>query len=166
MAFVCVVDGVVDAEFLESEHTADAEEIFLLDTVFPVTAVELVGDGTVPFAVHVEVGVEKIELHAAYVHTPDVAVDDTAGERYFKNHRMAVAVGHLFDGELVEVLRLVVGDLLSVDAERLGEVAVAVEEADGGHVNAAVGCFLDVVAGKDAETAGIDLQTVAEAIFH
>ena len=79
MAFVCVVDGVVDAEFLEREHTADAEEIFLLDTVFPVTAVELVGDGAVPFAVHVEVGVEKIELHAAYVHAPDVAVDDTAG---------------------------------------------------------------------------------------
>ena len=41
---------------------------------------------------------------------------------------MAVAVGHLSDGELVEVLRLVVGDLLSVDAERLGEVAVAVEK--------------------------------------
>ena len=80
MAFVCVVDGVVDAELLESITPPMPRRYSCFDTVLPVTAVELVGDRTVPFAVHVEVRVEKIELHAAYVHTPDVAVDDTAGD--------------------------------------------------------------------------------------
>ncbi len=166
VAFVCVIYLRLDAEFLEREHTADTEQILLLDTVFPVTAIELVGDGTVKLAVHVKVCVEQIELHAAHIHTPDVAVDDAVVIRHLKYHGVAVLLKHLLDGELVEVLGLVVGYLLAVDAECLGEIAVTVEKADGGHVDARVGCFLDIVAGEHTEAAGVDFETVAETILH
>ncbi len=79
---------------------------------------------------------------------------------------MTVLVEYLFDWQLVEVLRFVVCDLLAVDAEALVEVAVAVQEADGCHVDATVGCFFDIVAGKDTESAGIYFEAVAEAVFH
>ncbi len=95
-----------------------------------------------------------------------MAVNDTAGIRHFKNHGVAVLVEHLLDGELVEVLGLVVGDLLTVDTESLCEVSVAIEEAYCGHVDAAVGCFLDIVAREHAETTGINLEAVAETILH
>ena len=123
-------------------------------------------DGTVEFAVGVEVGIHEIELHTAHVHAPYMAVDNTARIRHFHNHGAAVGFHHLLDGELVEVLGLVVGDLLSVDTECLGEVAEAVEETYGGHVHAAVGSFFYVVAGKNAKTAGIYFQTVAQSVFH
>ncbi len=38
----------LDAEFVEHEDTSDAEEIFLLDSVLPVAAIEFVGDLTYP----------------------------------------------------------------------------------------------------------------------
>ncbi len=47
VAFVAVVELALDAEFLEHEHTADTEHVFLLDTVLPVAAVELMGNLTV-----------------------------------------------------------------------------------------------------------------------
>ena len=124
------------------------------------------GDGAVELAVHVEVGIHQIELHAAHIHTPDVRVDDTAGIRHLKNHGAAILVHHLLDGELVEVLGLVVGNLLTVNAESLSEISVAVKETDSGHVNAAVRCLFDIVTGEYAKTAGIDFETVAQAVFH
>ena len=95
-----------------------------------------------------------------------MAVDDAAGIRHLENHGLAVLVHHLLDGELVEVLGLVVGNLLAVYTEGLGKVAETIEETDGGHVDAAVGSLLDVVTGEDAETARVNLETVAEAVLH
>ena len=116
MTFVAVVELRVNSKFLEHEYTADAEEVFLLDTVLPVAAIELVCDRTVELAVHVEVGIEQIELHAAYVYAPNVAVDYAAGVGHFKNHGVAIGIHNLLDRQLVKVLWLVVGNLLAVYA--------------------------------------------------
>ena len=116
VTFVAVIELAADAEFLEHQHAADTEKIFLLDAVLPVAAIELVGDRAVELAVHVEIGVEEIEFHAADVDTPYVAVDDASGVGHLEDHRLSVVVEHLLDGELVEVLSLIIGDLLTVDA--------------------------------------------------
>ena len=60
VSFVAVVKLALYAKFLKHEHTADTEEIFLLDTVFPITAIKLVGNDTVKFAVHIEIGIKQI----------------------------------------------------------------------------------------------------------
>ncbi len=146
MAFVGMIYLGMYAEFLECEDTADTEQIFLLDTVLPVAAIELVGDGTVKLTVHVEVSVEQIQAHAPDIDTPNVAVDYAVMIRYLQYHGMAVLFGYLLDGELVEVLRLIVGNLLTVYTECLCEIAVTVKESDGSHVDARVGCFFYVVA--------------------
>ncbi len=166
MAFVAVVELALDAEFLEHEHTADTEHVFLLDTVLPVAAVELMGNLTVKLRVHVEVGIHQIETHAAYIHTPYMAVYDTAWERHFEDGRLAVGVKHLLKGQHVEILRLVVGNLLAVHRQSLGKVSVAVEETYSGHVDTAVGGFLDIVAGEHTEAAGVDFKGVAQAVLH
>ena len=99
MSFVGMVYVGMYAELLEGEYTAYSEQVFLLDAVLPVAAIELVCDRSVEFAVHVEVRVHQIELHAAHIHTPDVRVDDAAGIRYFKNHGTAILFHHLLDRE-------------------------------------------------------------------
>ncbi len=166
MAFVAVVEIGVDAELLQHQHAAYAKQIFLFYTVLPVATVKLVGDRAVIFAVEVEIRIHEVELHAAYVHTPDVRVDDASGIWHLKYYGLALLVGHLLDGKLVEVLGLVVCYLLAIDRQSLGEISVTVKEADGCHVNATVGSFLYIIAGKNTKTAGIDLQTVAQTIFH
>ena len=118
VAFVAVIELGLDAEFFEHQHAADTEHIFLLDAVFPVATIKLVSDLTVEVAVSVEVCIEQIEFHTAYVHAPDVGINEaTTGEGHVEHHGVAIVVQHRFDGELVEVLCFVVSDLLAVNAQ-------------------------------------------------
>jgi len=123
-------------------------------------------DGTVEFGVAVEVSVEQIKLHATYIYTPNLAVDYTTGIRHLKDHRVAVFAEDSFNGELLEILSLIVCDLLTVKAKALGEVTIAIEEADSSHINATIGSLLDVVACEHTKTTGVDFEAVAETILH
>ena len=80
--------------------------------------------------------------------------------------RLPVFFEDLLNGELSEVLSFVVRLLLAFGAEALGEVAVAIEEADGGEADVAVAGLLEVVTSEDAKTAGIDLEDIRQTVLH
>ena len=167
VTFVHVVDVLRDAEAVEEEHTTDTEEVLLLHTVLPVTAIELVCDGAVPFAILWDVSVEEVEADTADVHLPYMAVYGVTSIGHLEDEgRLSVLFEDLLDGKLGEVLSFVVRLLLAFGAEALGEVAVAIEEADGGEADVAVTGFLEVVTGEDAKTAGIDLEDIRQTVLH
>ncbi len=126
MSFVHVVDIFFNTQFVEQQNAAYAEQELLLHAVFPVTAIQLMSDGSVIFAVTFEVGVHQKQVDASYGYFPYVRVDDAVVKRHFQNQRLAVFVVHLADRQIAEVLRFVVGDLLSVHRKALGEITVAV----------------------------------------
>ena len=82
MAFIAVIDVGLDAKLLEHQNAAHTEEILLFDTVLPIPAIKLVSDRAVVFAVHIEVGVEKIQFHAAHVDAPNMGIDGASGIRH------------------------------------------------------------------------------------
>ena len=167
MTFVHVVDVLRDAKAVEEEHTTDAEEVLLLHAVLPVAAIELVRDGAIPFAILWDVSVEKIEADTADVHLPYMAVYGVTSIGHLEDERrLPVFFEDLLDGKLSEVLGFVVCLLLAFGAEALGEVAVAIEEADGGEADVAVAGFLEVVTSEDAKTAGIDLEDIRQTVLH
>ena len=67
---------------------------------------------------------------------------------------------------MVEVLGFVVGDLLAIHRESLGEIAIAIKETHSGHVDAAVAGFFNIVTGKNSQTARVNLQSVTQSILH
>ena len=166
MALVAVVYIHLDAELLQSEHTADTEEVLLLHAVFPVTAIECVGDALVEFGIHFVVGVEEVEGNASYVDLPYKSMYGEGVEGNVNDHLLALAVEDALDGHAVEILRFVFCNLLSVHREGLCEVTVTIEETYGSHVNVGVRSLLYIVAGKDAETTGVDLHVVIHTILH
>ena len=167
VTFVHVVDVLRDAEAVEEEHTTDTEEVLLLHAVLPVAAIELVRDGAVPFAILWDVSVEEVEADTADVDLPDVAVYSVTSIGYLEDERrLPVFFEDLLDGKLSEVLSFVVRLLLAFGAEALGEVAVAIEEADGGEADVAVAGLLEVVTSEDAKTAGIDLEDIRQTVLH
>ena len=102
----------------------------MLHAVLPVATIELVRDGAIPFTILWNVGVEEIEVDTPYIDLPDVAEDSVVGVGHFEDERcLTICFEDLLDGELREVLRLVVGLLLPFGAEALGEVTIAIEEA-------------------------------------
>ena len=166
VTLVAVVDILLDAQLLQQQHTADTQQDFLLQTVLPVATIEGVGDGFVKVGVHLVVGIQQIELDTADVDTPHVGMHLIVGIGDVDDHRVAVLVELALNGQRTEVLRLVVGNLLSVHAQRLGEVAEAIEETDGAHVDVRVGSLLHVVTGEHTQTAAVDLQGRVDTILH
>ena len=138
VAFVAVVNVFLDTELLEHEHTADAKEDLLLQAVFPIATIKGVGDGLVKLRVHVIVGVEQIELHTTYVDLPHKGMDLIVHVGHVDDNLVAVLIEHTLDRKRIEILGIIVGNLLSVHAERLLEVAIAIKEANGAHVHIAV----------------------------
>ena len=124
------------------------------------------GDGAVELRVHLIVGVEQIELDAAHVDTPHVGVHHVVHIGHLNHHGVAILVELAHNGQTGKVLGLVVGYLLAVHRQALGEVAETVEEAHRAHVDIRVAGLLQIVAGQHAQTAGVDLQGRVHAVLH
>ena len=148
-----MINVLLDTQFLQRQHTADTQQDLLFDTVLPVSAVELVGDLTIPFAIQLVVGIQQIQIHTADSYTPEIRFHHATRVRHLDHHVRAVRLFHLRNRQVGEVLRLVVGDLLAFRTQRLREITVAIEETDGGHIYVAVRRLLDIVARENTQTA-------------
>jgi hypothetical protein len=95
--------------------------------------------------------------------SPDLGPHRAAGEVDADVHFAAVLVAHRFDRHVVEIVVAVMRGLVALAVDGLVEIALAVEQADGDEGQAHVGGALAVVAGKDAEAAGVDRQALVEA---
>ena len=166
MPFVAMIYIFLNAKFLQHKHTANAKKYLLLESVFPVAAIQCVCYRSVIFRIHVVVCVEKIQRNTSYVHSPYISMYVVVHVWYVDNHRTAVAVELSYNWQRVEILRLIVCYLLTVHVQRLAEIAETVEKANSTHVYIAVGCLFQIVAGKHAETTGIDFQYLVKSILH
>ena len=138
----------------------------MFDTVLPVAAVKLVRDLAVPFAVQLVVRIQQIQIHTAYCYLPEICLYRATRIRHLDNHVRSVGFLHLRDRQVGEVLRLVIGDLLTLRRQRLGEITVAVEESYCRHIYVAIRCLFDIVARQNSKTAGINFQNMGQTVFH
>ena len=124
------------------------------------------GDGAVELRVHVVVRIEQVQLDATHVDTPYVGMYIVVHVGNVNDHGSAVLVHLLLDGQAAEVLSLVVGNLLTIHGEGLGEVAITIEETYGTHIHVGVRSLLDVVSGQNTETTGVDLEHLVQTVLH
>ena len=166
MSLVAVINVLLDTQLLQRQDTADTQQDFLLQTVLPVATIQLVGDAAVELAVQVIVRIQQIERHAAHIDTPYVGMHIVIQVRNVDDDLLAILIQHAVDGQLTEVLSLIVGNLLTVHGQSLREIAVTVEEAHATHVDVAVRSLFQVVAGQYAQTTGIYFEHMRQAILH
>ena len=166
MALVHVRAGDLEAERLDGAQAADAEQDLLAEAVELVAAVELAGDAAQLGRVLGDVGVEEDERDAADVDLPRGEAQRALGERDLEEERLAVLAQAARDGEAVHVVLRVALDLPAGGVDLLLEVALAVEEADADERDVEVGRALEVVAGEDAEAAGVDVHGLVQAELH
>ena len=166
VTLITMIDILLDAQLLQQQHTADTEQNLLLETVFPVTAVKSVGNGLVELGVHFVVGIKEIQFHATHIYTPHISVHLIVVVRHVNHQRITVLVKLTLNGQRTEVLRLVVGNLLAVHRQALGEVTETIEETYGAHVHIGVGCLLDIVTGKHTQTAAVNFQGRVNTVLH
>ena len=148
----------------QGAHAADAEQQLLAQPVLGVAAVEAVGDLDVVVGVALDVGVEHQQRHPADAGDPDPGDQvGPAGHRDGDGGPGAVGLVELRDRQAVGVEDRVGLLLPALPRQRLLEVAVAVEQADADDRDAEVAGGLEVVAGEDAEAAGVLRQHGGDA---
>ncbi|MGY4275905.1 hypothetical protein ACVILE_002085 [Streptomyces sp. M18.1] len=136
--------------------TSYAEQHLLEEPVLAAASVEPVGDPAFAEVVLLDVRVEQQQRHPADLGQPDPGAQlPAAGQG--QGDVGGGAVGLLQEGQrqLVGVEDGVVLLLPAVPGEGLAEVAVPVEQADADERHAQVAGGLEVVAGQDAEAAGV-----------
>jgi hypothetical protein len=163
VALVGVEDRGVHAERAQHAHAADAQDDLLAQAHGAVAAVEAVGDLLVLRGVAVDVRVHQVQRHAAHLHLPDRDLDRAAAQRDVEHHAPARGAQHGPHGRDVPVHVLVHVLLPAVGGDLLHDVALRVHEAHAHQRHAEVRGGLAVVAGQDAQAAGVDLQGVVHA---
>ena len=165
VAFVHVPHGRRDAEGGQHAHAADAQQDFLTHAHVAVGLIEAGGDAAVVVAVLGHVGIHEVQRHAAHLQLPDAGVEGAGTEGQGDHERVALVVEHGFKGQAGGLILGVLRVLMTALVHGLLKVAVQVEEAHADEGQAFVAGGLQVVAGKDAQTAGIKLQTFMQAVF-
>ena len=157
----CAGDPRVGAQ---RPDAADAEQQLLAQPVLAVAAVQPVGDVAVVVGVALDVGVEQQQRHPADAGDPDPGQQvGPAGQRDRDDRALAVVLAQQRDRQPVGVEDRVGLLLPALAGERLLEVAVPVEQADADDRDAEVAGGLEVVAGEDAEAAGVLRQHGGDA---
>ena len=123
-------------------------------------------DLTIPFAIKLIISIQQVQIHTTNCYFPQICLHGATRIRNLNHHVAAVLLFHLRDRQVAEVLRLIVGNLLSFRTESLCEIAVTIEETDSGHVNVAVGSLFDVVTGEDTQTTRVDLEHMRQTVLH
>ena len=157
MAFVGVEDLRVVAQRAQHPYSTDAQHDFLAQAVLGVAAIQPIGDRRDLGAVGGQRRIEQIQLDATDLHEPRRNVHRFTGE--FERDLLA-GVGQC---KAMGVEAWEAFFLISVGVEPLAEVALGVEQPNGHERETEVGGGLQVVAGEDAEAAGILRQGFGEA---
>ena len=151
VALVQVEHGRLDPERRQRPDAADPEQQLLADAVLAVAAVERVGE---------PVDLEQVERDRADLLAPDGGFDRLPAE--VDRDRDGLAG----DADRLRIDWLVVLGLPAVRVDPLPEVAAAVEQADADERHPELRRRLEVVAGEDAEAAGVDRQPLVQPELH
>ncbi len=148
----------------DGADTSYAEEHLLEQPVLAAAAVEPVGHPAFDEVVLLDVGVEQEQRDPAHLGDPDAGAQGAvAGQGEGDLGGGAVGLLELVQGQLVRVEDGVVLLLPAVPGQGLAEVSVPVEQADADQRGAEVAGGLEVVAGQDAEPAGVLRQGGGDA---
>ena len=137
---------------------ADAQDDLLLDARLAIAAIQARGEFAVPRRVLFEVGVEQINLRVTEPDVPHRDEHRAGAERHGDDARLAVGRDCRFDRRVGPIEALVHLLLPPFGRDVLVEVPLRVHEADADERQAEVACLLAVVAGEDAEAAGVNRQ--------
>ncbi len=165
VAFVQVPDRGRDAEGLERANAAGAEHQLLVEAHLAAADIEDVGDRPVRLGVVRYVRIQQEDRNAPCLDQPHRGVEVAPGQLDGDRERLAVLAEHAQDRQLGQVVVGVGMLLMAVGVDRLTKVAVLVQQAHADERHGHVAGGLDVVAGEDAEAAGVDAQALVEAVL-
>ena len=148
----------LDPGRLQGPHPTDAEQDLLADAVLGAAAVKTIGDRPQFVVVGVDVRIEQIQLDPADPGPPHLGLEQVAGQVDGRPDPVDQLEGHG-----VRVEDRIVLLLPAFGVKVLAEVAEPVHESDTCQGDAEAAGRLQVVAGENAESAGVLREGLGQA---
>ena len=165
VALIEMRDGGRESERAQRAAPGDAENHLLPDARRFVAAVQAVRDIAVGGRILGTVGVEQVHGHAAGLRFPQSRNHLAPGDPHTHLEPLAARRSYRLDGQVPGTTLGVLGMLHAVVVDRLSEVALPVKQSHGDEADVIVARGLAVIAGEHAEAAGVDRETLAEAVL-
>ena len=146
-------------------NAANPGDDFLSNSRSVVAAVESACQLPILLLVFFKVGVEEQKPDAAYVKLPNFGVNRPASGLDFDGNFVAFLVSCTFQGKKLDGRVDVLFLLPAFDIEVLFEISLVIKQSDGNERHAEAACTFDMVAGEDAEAAGVDRHRLVNAEF-
>ncbi len=162
VAFVHVENLRADPELTQSPHTADSQHHLLPDAHLEIAAVKLGRDQTILGRVLRHVGVEEVKIDPADVQLPDLGVN-LAVENLDRDEDARVIPAHFAERQVMEILIQADGLLGAIAIDLLLEITVPIKQPDGDEVQIQIAGRFAMIAGKNAEAAGVVRDGFVEA---
>ena len=123
-------------------------------------------DRLVKLRVQIVVCIKQIELNTTNISNPYRSVNLIICIWNVYDYRITLSIENTLYRNRVEVLSLILGNLLTIHAQSLCEIAKTIKETDSAHVNIAVGSLFNIVTGKHSKTTRVNLQSRVDTILH
>src|SRR5205823_8470339 len=143
---------------------ADTEHDLLPHSHFEIAAVKLGCDESIFRAVLRDIGVEQVKFDASDLKFPNAGVN-IAVQNPHRHQKCAIVAPDFPNRQMMKILIEADRVLDSVLVDFLPEISVSVEQADGDKVQIAVAGRFAMIAGENAETAGIIRDGFVESKF-
>ena len=166
VSLVIMIHRRVQSQRTKRPHATDTQQNLLLQAVFVITAIELVGHATVFGRIGLVIGIQKVEVRAAHCHFPDAGIERAARQVHTYALPDAVFADNRLCRNLEEVLCGVVSDLIALRGKSLRKITVPVKQTYRHQIHVHIGSFLQIVAGQYTQTTGINLQRGVQSILH
>ena len=167
VAFVHVKDGGLQPERLQYSQSADPQNDFLANPLVIIAGIELAGDVAMKrVGVLRDVAVHQIQAHAPEIDSPDFEEHGGFPGQHVHDQLAAVRASHRRDGQGVKVVDRCPFLLPSVGIERLPEIPALVQQSQAHQRKDRVAGRLEMIAGKHAQTAGVDRHAIQQPVFH
>src|SRR5438874_5831805 len=154
VSFVHMKNFRLDSERVQRIDAADAEHNLLSHSHFEITAVKLRRDKPIFRFVLRNIGVEQIKPDAPDVKFPKAGVNIAVQNRH-RHQQRAIITLDFSDRQMMKVLIKTDRVLDSVLVDFLPEISVPIEQPDGDKVQIEIAGRFAMVAGENAEAAGI-----------
>ena len=165
MPFVEMDHGIVDSEVLEHFRSAYAKNNFLAQPLFHVPGIEAGADGTIPWIVGIDVGVEQIQRNPADIYPPYGNMNGRLDERHPDHQLPSISIQHPVDGGLFALQPKLDTLLPAIGADVLFDVTFRVHESQCHQGNVEVAAFLEEITGQKPQTPSIERQRMVKAVF-
>ncbi|OPY87245.1 MAG: hypothetical protein A4E72_01518 [Syntrophus sp. PtaU1.Bin208] len=165
MPFIEVIETGFDAQFAKQTNASRPQEQFLFYPRSLVRRIETSRYFSVLGGVAGNIGIQEINRQTADLHLPDIRIEGPPRKLEGNLHLVPLLILDNLQGHIGEVTFRIFRDLDPVLINELFEIPVPVQEPDPHQGDIEIAGRLDVVSGKDAQSARIDRQALMEAIF-